>query len=169
MSDNTDTERKARPEKGQSRAPERERHYGPIAEFRNVLNVRGKDDEWAYRWFKDTSENGQRIFDAMAAGWDLVDATKETSISIGDDSVQQTERFGSVFRRHANKEGEYLYLMRMPKWAWEEVQKKKQESVDEKEADMFRAYDPDSDDGMYGQSRIAHELRRTRKASLLDD
>lgn len=169
MSDNIDTERKARPAKGQSRAPERERHYGPIGEFRNILNVSGKDDEWSYRWFKDTSENGQRIFDATAAGWDLVDATKETSITIGQDSVQQTERFGSVFRRHANNEGEYLYLMRMPKWAYEKVQKMKQDAVDQKEADLFREMDPDLDDGMYGKNSMKHELRQKRTAGFLDE
>lgn len=169
MSDDNNTERKARPEKGQSRAPERERNYGPIGDFRNILNVKGKDGEWTYRWFKDKSENGQRIFDASAAGWDLVDATKETGITIGQDSVAKTDRFGSVFRRHANNEGEFLYLMRMPKWAYDKVQKMKQESVDQKEADLFREFDPDTDDGLYGQNRIKHELRQKRTAGFLDD
>lgn len=160
MERKVEAERKSRPAKGASRKEEPRKEYGPIGQFRNILNVGGKDVEYFYRWFQDKSESGQRIFDAVAAGWEMVDATKETEITIGKDSVTQTDKFGSLFRRHADKEGNYLYLMRMPMEGWEIVQAAKAAAVDAKEADLFREYDPDLDDGIYGQNRMKSELRR---------
>lgn len=160
MSEISNVERKARPAKGQSRAEPNPRHYGPIGDFRGILTVNGKDGEWMYRWFSEKSANGQRILNAQMSGWDLVDITKEESLKVGEEYVEATKTFGSVIRKPADKEGNWLYLMRMPLWAYEEVQAKKQVVVDNIEANLFREHDPDTDDGLYGKNRIKHGLRR---------
>jgi hypothetical protein len=113
-----------------------------------------------YRWFAEKSANGQRIMNAQMAGWDLVDITKETNLKIGEEYVEATKSFGSVVRKPADNEGSWLYLMRMPYWAYEKVQATKQCAVDEIEANMFREYDPDEDDGIYGKNKIKHGLKK---------
>ena len=165
----TKVERKSRPSKGASRADEArpsDRRYATIGDFRDILTVSGGDEEWVYRWFQDTSESGQRIFDAYHAGWDLVDATKEEALSIGQHYVDKTDKNGSVFRRPTNKLGDFLYLMRIPKWAWDKIQAGKQQRVDDDEAELTAPRDPLSDDGQYGNNRISSELRKSRRTSI---
>lgn len=165
----TDTERKARPAKGQSRAEARpDRSYSPIGDFRGKLSVGGKDGEWMYRWFHEASAQGQRIMNAQLAGWDLVDITKEEGLQIGEQHVEKTSLHGSLVRKPSGTEGTWLYLMRMPLWAYEEVAAKKQLLVDEKEEGLFREYDEDLDDGMYGKNKIGHGLRKGRSSGLSD-
>jgi hypothetical protein len=130
--------------------------------------VWGRDEEWTYRWTMDKSETGQRIFDATQAGWDLVDATKET-LRIGEQSIEKTEKFGSLIRKPADKTGQYLYLMRIPNWVYEKRQTLKQEHVDELESDLFREKDSDTnEDGQYGQNRIKHETTTPRQPGFDD-
>lgn len=167
MTESTKVERKSRPAKGEDRAERpSDRRYTSIGEFRDILTVRGGDGDWVYRWFQDTSETGQRIFDAYHAGWDLVDATKEEALNIGQHYVDKTDQYGSIFRRPANRRGDMLYLMRMPLWAWEKIQAAKQQKVDDIEADLVATRDPDLDDGQYGSTRISSELRKSRRTSI---
>jgi hypothetical protein len=165
----TKVERKSRPAKGESRTERpTDRRYAAIGDFRDILTVTGGDNEQVYRWFQDSSESGQRIFDAYHAGWDLVDATKEGTLNIGQHYVDKTDKSGSVFRRPANRLGDFLYLMTMPKWAWEKIQAEKQREVDEVEEDILVPRHPDSDDGQYGQNKISSEFRQTKRREAID-
>jgi hypothetical protein len=105
---------------------------------------------------------------AQLAGWDLVDITKEEGLQIGEQHVEKTSLHGSLVRKPSGTEGTWLYLMRMPLWAYEEVAAKKQLLVDEKEEGLFREYDEDLDDGMYGKNKIGHGLRKGRSSGLSD-
>lgn len=165
MTETNETARKSRPAKGETRAKDRpERHYAPIGEFRDLLNVSGGDEEFEYRWIMDTSASGQRVFAAYHAGWDFVDASKETGLSIGEHFVDRSDTHGSIFRRPANKHGDFLYLMRMPKDRYEEVQKQKQVEIDELECEL---QDP-QEEGQYGHTRIqAHGEMRGRRDTAL--
>jgi hypothetical protein len=128
----------------------------------------GCDEEWTYRWTLDKSETGQRIFDATQNGWDLVDATKET-LQIGEQSIEKTDKFGSLIRKPADKTGQYLYLMRIPNWVYEKRQALKMDHVDDLEADMFRERDSDTnEDGQYGKNRIKHEVVTPRQPGFDD-
>jgi len=117
----------------------------------------------------DDSHTGQRIFNTTQDGWDLVDATKETGLKVGERSLEKVEGFGSIVRKPADKEGQYLYLMRIPTWVYEERENAKQRAVDELEFDLFRNHDSDDNDmGMYGQNRIKHEMRKPRAPGFDD-
>ena len=147
----TEPNRKSRPSKGESRAEARpERRYAPIGDFRDLLSVTGGDEEFAYRWMLDSSASGQRVFDAYHAGWDFVDASKETGLNIGEHYVDRSDSHGSIFRRPANKHGDFLYLMRMPKDRYDEVQAVKQARVDKLEQDLLGP----QEEGQYGQNRV---------------
>lgn len=154
--------KEARPSKGETRAEERPRTYAPIGDFRGALTVAGKDGEWMYRWFNEKSHQGQRILNAQLAGWDLVDYTKEENLQVGEQHVEYSTQYGSLIRKPSDKEGTWLYLMRMPQWAYDQVQKTKQEKVDSIEDDMFREYSEDGGDELYGKNRIGHGLRPRR-------
>lgn len=172
MSSGNAKQRKERPERGETRAQSRpgegDPRYERFDSFRDKLTVAGKDPEWTYRWVKDESHNGQRIFDATADGWDLVDTTKE-GLKVGARSLEAVEGIGSLVRKPADKEGSWLYLMRIPNWVYEQRQDVKQERVDDLEADLFRNYDTaDNEMGMYGQNRIRNDLRKPRSPGFDD-
>ncbi len=166
------TQRKSRPEKGESRATDRpgegDPRYAAMGTHRDILGVLGRDADWTYRWVLDVSETGQHIFDVTQDGWDLVDATKET-LQIGERAIEKTDQFGSIVRKPADKTGQFLYLMRIPNWVYEQRQDLKMERVDELEADMFRERDSDTnEDGQYGKNRIKHEVVTPRQPGFDD-
>lgn len=154
--------RKETPQRGASRAEGRpDRQYRSMAQYRNLVTVEGGDSEKVYRWFKDSSEDGQRIFNAINAGWDLVDATVET-LQIGDHFVGASDRVGSVYTRPAGRNSpDRLFLMAMPKWAYEEfVEGPKQKLVDERERAITESKDSETHpDGQYGKTTIRHGRR----------
>ncbi len=123
----------------------------PISGDRDVLTVIGKDKDYEYRWVRDTSETGSRIFRFLQAAYEFVDATKGTH-GIGDSFVYETHDMGSLVRKPAGG-GDYLYLMRIPKEFFEEDAKAKQNSILAQEKDIVRERDPhsNSDDGQYGK------------------
>lgn len=160
----TQPKRKARPEGEERTERPTDRRYAPIGEFRDLTNIQGGNEEQVYHWFLDQSESGQRIFDAYHAGWDFVDAEKETGLTVGEHYVDRSDKNGSIIRRPANKQGEFLYLMTMPKDRWEEIQAAKQRNVDEIEEGLLYA---SPDDGQYGENKIKghgeiHAPRSTR-------
>jgi hypothetical protein len=121
-----------------------------------------------YRWFHEKSAGGQRIMNAQLAGWDLVDITKEEHLQIGEEHVEKSSLYGSLIRKPSGTEGTWLYLMRMPMWAYEDVQAQKQKRVDDVEADLFREHDESLGDELYGKNKIGHGLRRGRPADITD-
>ena len=160
--------RKERPQEGAPRSQEArpdERKYRSLGgTFRNVLTAAGKDPDKVYRWFQDSSEMGQRILNAVNAGWDMVDATKE-EIEIGDGYVGNSSKFGSCYVRPANRLGDKLYLMSMPKWAFEKyVEQPKQDKIDETEEELLRERHPenDEDEGQYGTIKVRHGVTKSQ-------
>lgn len=123
----------------------------PISGDRDVLTVVGKDKDFEYRWVRDTTESGSRIFRFLQAAYEFVDATKGVH-GIGDSFVYETHDMGSLVRKPAGG-GEYLFLMRIPKEFYEEDAKAKANEIYEQEQDIVRERDPHSqgDDGQYGK------------------
>jgi hypothetical protein len=161
------TAKQDRPSKGSSRAGGRpQRNARSIGEFRDILGVLNKDPDWRYRWVSSLEEFDKRIFDARRAGWEFVDATKETDLILGEYAVAKTEKDGSLYRIPAGRrmKGEYLYLMRMPEEFAQEVDDWKQQRIDDKEADMFRKQRPEDDEekGQYSINQSIHEEERYR-------
>lgn len=162
-----DTAKTERPNRGESRAKRpRPQRLGPIGSFRDKLSVANKDGEFRYRWVSATSEKDKRIFDAVQAGWEMVDATVESSLEIGEDAVDHSEKFGSVYRVPATRgaKEEYLYLMRIPEdWA-AEVDEMKAEEVDKRDAAITRERSShDNEDGQYGSNKVDHAIGSVRK------
>lgn len=123
----------------------------PITGDRDVLTVVGKDKDYEYRWVRDNSESGARIFRFLQAAYEFVDATKGAH-GIGDSFVYETHDMGSLVRKPGGN-GQYLFLMRIPKEFYDEDALAKQVSITEQEQDIVRERDPHSkgDDGQYGK------------------
>jgi hypothetical protein len=147
------TAKSERPQKASSRAAGRPtRNAASIADFRDILGVLNKDPEKRYRWVLSTSDMDKRIFDAMRAGWEFADATKEVDLIIGEYAVGKHDKWGSHYRIPAARRSteEYMYLMWMPEEFAREVDAYKQAKVDETEKDILRERKP-SDDEEKGQ------------------
>jgi hypothetical protein len=143
------TAKTERPSRAKSRAGGRPmRNARSIADFRDILGVLNKDPEWRYRWVLSTAEMDKSVFDAMRAGWEFADATKEIDLVIGEYAVNKTEKWGSHYRIPAARRSkdEYLYLMRMPEEFALEVDAYKAEKVDAAEKDIMRTKKVDDSD-----------------------
>jgi len=127
----------------------------PVSGNRDTLTVAGKDPDFSYRWVKDKSESGQRIFRFREAAYEFVDATIDAH-GIGDSFVYESHDVGSLVRKPAG-DGEYLYLMRIAKEFYDEDQTIKQLEIREQEEQITRERDPHSkgDDGQYGSVKIS--------------
>jgi hypothetical protein len=162
-----DTAKTDRPKRAESRAKrQRPKRLGPVGSFRDKLGVQGKDAEYRYRWFAATSEKDKRIFDAVQAGWEMVDATVESEMEIGEEAVTHSKKWGSIYRVPASRGGneEYMYLMRIPEdWAIE-VDAMKADEVDKRDAAITRERDShDNEDGQYGSTKVDHAIGSIRK------
>jgi hypothetical protein len=154
----TNVTRKDAPDKGATRAEGRpNKKYRSLSSYRDILHVRNGDPEKVYRWFKsDEGEGGQRLADAIDAGWEFVDATAE-KLGIGGAYVGKSDQFGSLYTRNAGKSSRSkLFLMWYPKWAFEEyVDKPKAQVIDDKEHAILH---PEEYDGQYGTVKSDSKL-----------
>lgn len=144
-----------RPRKDESRAEDqgsRPTKRVPVTGFRNKLTVDGLDPNYVYRWILDNHEDGQRIEQCKAAGYNFVRG--EDGIKIGQSSVHKSESVGSIIRI-SEADGSYLYLMRTRKEFYEEDQKAKDAAVDATQRSMNRntGNKPGADD-LYGSVKI---------------
>lgn len=149
------TRKVGRPRKTESRAEaldSRPAKRVPIQGFRDKLTVDGLDPDYVYRWILDAHENGQRIEQCQAAGYNFV--RKEDGVIIGQNSVHQSETLGSIIRI-SEADDSYLYLMRIRKEYYEEDQKAKNAEVDALQHSMNRntGKTPGKDD-LYGSVKI---------------
>lgn len=151
-----------RPQRAKTRAKGRPQRRRAIGEFRDILTVDGMDPEFAYRWVLGRGEASKRIHDAHRAGWEMVDATAENELAIGDHAVGKTTSGGSLYRISANRSDpeEFLYLMRMPQdWA-DELHKQKMDDINEQEKSMFaQGGDGDNESGTYGSVKPENQFR----------
>ena len=135
--------------------------FGGYERFELTLSIYTTD-------FEPENDAEDRLLHDLEKSWDLVDATKET-LQIGEQSIEKTDRFGSIIRKPADKTGQYLYLMRIPNWVYDQRQVVKQDHIDDLERDLFRERDSDSnEDGQYGKNRIKHELLQPRQPGFDD-
>lgn len=127
----------------------------PVSGNRDILTVVGQDPNFVYRWVKDKSESGQRIFRFVQAAYEFVDSTTG-DYDIGDSFVYESQDVGSLIRKPAG-DGEYLYLMRIAREFYDEDQALKQINIKEKEDMITRERDPNSsgDDGQYGNIKLS--------------
>ena len=139
----------------QSRSAANKPKRVPVSGNRDILTVLGTDPDFVYRWVKDKSEAGQRIFRFRQAAYEFVDGTI-AALGVGDNFVYETHDLGSLIRKPSG-DGEFLYLMRISKEFYDEDQTVKQIDIKEREDNITRVRDPHSseDDGQYGSISIS--------------
>lgn len=154
------TRKEGRPDANQSRVeggqerPERSSTGG----FRDKLSVKGIDPAYVPRWVRDVDENGYRISNCLAQGYEFV--RSDSGVKVGQGEVFTSENVGSIIRRPAGSEGDYLYLMQIRREWYEEDQAAKQDRANSLETGVMRnsGKEPGSDD-LYGSIKVEHELR----------
>ena len=133
--------------------------------YRDKLTVHGLRSDLHARWVLDKTTSGKRVWELKKLGWDFVHPDE---VEIGDEFVAKAGNLGSIIRYPANKEGEYLYLMAIPKEWHEENQRIKQARIKEEEDSMFRKRGLDEE--LYGaanretrspggvETRVGHDI-----------
>lgn len=146
----TDTNRPAnRPDAGTKRVP--------VSGMRDILTVFGKDDEFEYRFVKDTTEGGARIMRYKRGGWDFTRPGKASEIIVGEEAVYKSKSGGGSIIRYPTGE-QWLYLMQIRKDWYNEDQQAKADAIDATEASMTEDKSSDSNDlGQYGQVKISRK------------
>lgn len=128
-----------RPRKDESRAEStgaRPAKRVPINGFRDKLSVEGCDPNYVYRWVLDSNEGGQRIMQCNAAGYEFV--TSDQGVTVGQGSVYKSENVGSLIRTPGGN-GDFLYLMRIPKEFHDEDKIAKEKKINDIEDGMKRS------------------------------
>lgn len=150
------TAKEERPSEGQSRAePMRPADWRPrsIGDYRDILGVIGKNSNFVYRFVLSKKDFSKRIYDALRAGWEFVDATKEKHLILGDHAVAKTDQHGSLYRIPAGNTtpDDYLYLMKMRKEDAEYVQALKERDIKRGEDAIFGHKDVEdgTEEGQY--------------------
>lgn len=149
----------SRPAKKETRAKSgsRPRERTPVAGFRNLLGVYGKDPEYVYRFVLDVDENGERIQRHQAAGYEFVQRTEIDGV--GQARVGSDSGSGSLVRVPSGGytttgDPSYLYLMRIHRDWYEEDQRDKVRRTEEAERAMVQQ-SMDENEGRYGDIRIS--------------
>lgn len=147
-----------RPAQNQSRAEGSKSRPArvPVTGNRDILTVMGKDPDFEYRWVKDKSESGQRVFRFLQAAYEFVDASAAAQHGIGSTDVYSAGDVGTLIRKPAG-DGDFLYLMRIPKEFYDGDQAIKQQEIRDNERQLVRERDPESpsDDGQYGNIKLS--------------
>jgi hypothetical protein len=112
--------------------------------FRNRLTVADKDPAYVYRWFLDTDSSGARIHWKKKEGWELAPNLGGAGER---DAKSSTNDSSSIVRVPANKSGEYLYLMRIYKEWYDEIQAEKQDEVNSMDRQIHTQRDLPGSDG----------------------
>lgn len=144
-----------RPRKDETRAEstgQRPAKRVPINGFRDKLSVGGCDSNYVYRWVLDSNEGGQRIMQCNAAGYEFV--TGEQGITVGQGSVYKSDNVGSIIRTPGGN-GDFLYLMRIPKEFHDEDKLAKEKKINDIEDGMKRSTSKTvGADDLYGSVEI---------------
>ncbi len=144
-----------RPRKDETRAESTGQRPGkrvPINGFRDKLSVEGCDSNYVYRWVLDSNEGGQRIMQFNAAGYEFV--TSDQGITVGQGSVYKSENVGSLIRTPGGN-GDFLFLMRIPKEFHDEDKLAKEKKINDIENGMKRSAGKSAGaDDLYGSVEI---------------
>lgn len=127
----------------------------PVGGFRDKLTVQGTDPNFYYRWVLDIDATGSRILEHMQAGY--VFASPDEGIKIGQTYVFSTPDYGDVLRRPANKQGDFLYLMKLPMEYRKEDLAAKAEQANQLEKALKKPSQLEkdmADGGVYGDIKI---------------
>lgn len=117
----------------------------PVAGARDVLTVLGKDENYQYRWVKDSPGRVLRFKDG---GWDVV----TDSLEVGQRTVDRESKIGSVITK-ASGDGGTLVLMRIPKEWFNEDQLAKWAQIDALESSMKQ----EAKEGRYGVLEVTRK------------
>jgi len=125
----------------------------PVSGQRDILTVRGKDNDYVYRWIKDEQEQGQRILKFKNAGYVFVD--EKDGLEVGQNHVYKSKNVGSLIRVPAGQ-GEFLYLMKQRKEFYTEDQAAKQDQILDTERQLSKniGKNADVESGSYGSVSI---------------
>jgi hypothetical protein len=118
-----------------------------MAELGGKLTVLGKSPDHEYYWAFDSDASGHNCLRFKLAGWEF--CTNDEGLVVGDAFVYNTSTEGSVYRVPADKQGGYLFLMKIRKDWYDEDFKKAQKKIDDREKGLFN---PNKGDGQYGRS-----------------
>ncbi len=102
---------------------------------RDRLRLLDGDPSYEYYWVLDADEKGSRILTMMDNDWVLVDPTRD-SVRVGDAAVYDSPIHGSIYRVH-NRDGRFLYLMRIRKEWIEQDRKEKDKILRDQEDEIF--------------------------------
>lgn len=97
---------------------------------RDILTVKGKDDEFVYRWVNDTDGRVDRF---KVAGYEIV---TDTDLEIGQRTADTAATVGTPVSKKVGP-GITAYLMRILKEYYEEDQAAKQEEITQREKAML--------------------------------
>jgi hypothetical protein len=152
----TDTKRKVgRPRKDESRTQtNRPRQRVSVGGYRDKLSVHGMDPDYHYRWVLSSAEKSGRIMQLQSRGYEFASSSDH---SVGQNHVYKTEDGSSIIRIPADKEGGFLYLMRITKEWYEEDQQDKSKRILNTEYEAVRQYSTEEnaeDAGVYGKFEI---------------
>ena len=144
-----------RPRKDETRAEstgQRPAKRVPINGFRDKLSVEGCDPNYVYRWVLDSNEGGQRIMQCHSASYEFV--TSDQGITVGQGSVYKSENVGSLIRTPGGN-GDFLFLMRIPKEFHDEDKLAKEKKINDIENGMKRSAGKSAGaDDLYGSVEI---------------
>jgi len=121
----------------------------PLTGDRSQLEVRGKSPGWHYRWIRDTHEAGSEVLRYLNAGYEFV--TDKEDVIIGENAVFKSSSIGTGIRVPAGRDGDWLYLVKIPQDWYDEDQKAKQRIVDKTEETITN---PEIE-GKYGSIKIS--------------
>jgi hypothetical protein len=141
-----------------NRLSENKQERVPVSGMRDIMTVFNKDPAYSYRFVHDKSDSGARIYKYIRGGWEFSPTESEHGrIVVGEDSVYKTKQGDSIVRMQTG-EGEYSYLMRIPKELYDEDQAAKQKDIDELEATITRTGSSTGEDfGQYGEVKITRD------------
>lgn len=122
----------------------------PVGGYRDVLEVLFKEPGFYYRWVLDSSEDGGRIATYKMAGYEMVDADTH---KVPKQHTFTTSQHGSVIRLPC-KNGDFMYLMRLPEQYREEDRLAHEQRIDELENQISNP-NPDEGFGQYGSNKIS--------------
>ena len=152
--------KEGRPEPGETRAQERPKKRTPVAEFRDVSSIRGKDPNYVYRGVVDTDANGARIQMFKEAGYAFVDPNTH---QVGESMKFSSEKYGAIIRtpEGLDKQGnpKFSFYMRIRKDWYDADQQLKENKLRELEDTIFQrnAQDNPRDPEDFYTAKVAGE------------
>jgi hypothetical protein len=119
----------------------------PLSGIRDILTVEGKDPNYHYFWALDADEKGNELYKLSRAGYEFVQAE---SVVVGEASVYKSHDVGSIVRV-PNKDGRFLFLMRIPMQWYMEDQAELERKNKEQEQSILAFQ---QQEGVYGEIKL---------------